>query len=56
MRFVHLRDERVGADFRVVGFGHAKGVHALDRDAGAFKKFRRIGVRRGENPWRLSSQ
>ena len=34
----------MGADFSIVRFGHAKGVDALDGNAGALKKFGRVGM------------
>ncbi len=38
----------MGADFGVVGFGHPKRVHRLNRDTRALKDFRREGVRGGD--------
>lgn len=46
--FIHLREERVGADLGVVGFGHAKRVHGLHGNTGAFKEFGRVGVGGGD--------
>ncbi len=41
----HLREEGVGADFGVVGFGNAEGVDALHRDAGALEELGGVSVR-----------
>ena len=45
MGVVHLGEKCVRAYLGVVGFGHAEGVDGLHRDARAFEKFRRVGVR-----------
>jgi hypothetical protein len=48
MGVVHLREEAVGADLGVVGFGDAEGVDGLHGDAGALEKLGRVGVRGGD--------